>query len=168
MKPRKVVSIVILILLVIIASSLFFMEKRKVSASACSICGREIHSAWAFTVTLNNGKKETLCCAKCGLLAMMDQKSKITSGIARDFNTGKQLSPENASYVWASDVDHCPMPKKSDWTDKQPMQLAWDRCIPSLIPFGTREAAETFQKEHGGRVINYSEAVQLIQSPPAQ
>ena len=36
-------------------------------------------------------------------------------------------------------------------------QLTWDRCLPSLITFSTREAAASFQKESGGTIKTYAE-----------
>ena len=168
MKARAVIPAVILIMLVVIGSSVFFLEKREMNASVCSICGREIHPAWAFTITFNDGRKQRFCCAKCGIVTMLNQRPTVRSGTATDFWTGKILPAENAFYLWGSDAEHCAVPQKSDWTDSQPMQLTWDRCIPSLVAFKTRHGAEQFQSQHGGRVVSYPESLTLIQSQPAQ
>ena len=36
-------------------------------------------------------------------------------------------------------------------------EVAWDRCLPSLIAFSSREAARKFQKENGGDIKTYAE-----------
>ena len=41
--------------------------------------------------------------------------------------------------------------------DKQPMHVHFDRCSPSLLAFAKREAAEAFMREHGGRMVRFSE-----------
>ena len=38
----------------------------------------------------------------------------------------------------------------------------YDRCLLMLVTFKTRAEAETYQKEHGGRVLNYAQAVQSV------
>jgi nitrous oxide reductase accessory protein NosL len=38
----------------------------------------------------------------------------------------------------------------------------YDRCLPALVTFKTRAEAETYRKEHGGRVLTYAEAVQSV------
>jgi hypothetical protein len=35
--------------------------------------------------------------------------------------------------------------------------LVWDRCLPSLIAFRSREEAEVFCEQHGGIVKVYEE-----------
>jgi photosystem II stability/assembly factor-like uncharacterized protein len=38
----------------------------------------------------------------------------------------------------------------------------YDRRLPTLVAFKTRAEAEAYQKEHGGQVLNYAEAVQIV------
>lgn len=165
MSLKKIIPVLLVIVIIALASSVFLLEKRKVTASICPACDREIHEGWAFTLTFKNGKKETLCCAKCGLLEAQRRKTEFRSAAAKDFYTGKAIESEKAVYVWNSSVDHCSIPEKRDWTNRQPMKLVWDRCIPSLIPFETRDEAVKFQLGNGGTIVDYAEAVQLAQSP---
>ncbi len=37
----------------------------------------------------------------------------------------------------------------------------FDRCLPSLIAFATRDAAVAFQKQHGGELLTWEQ----VQSP---
>lgn len=166
MSAKKVIPIAIMVVIIAAASSVFLLEMKKTAASFCRACNREIHKDWAFTVTFKDGKKETLCCAKCGILEEMEKKSQVASVQATDFATGKPIPAEKAIYVWGSNMDHCPVPEKRDWTDVQPMRLAWDRCIPSLIAFENRDLAAKFQSEHGGRLVDYSDSVRLVMPVP--
>jgi len=36
-------------------------------------------------------------------------------------------------------------------------EVAWDRCLPSLIAFSSRQAALKFQEENGGNIKTYEE-----------
>jgi hypothetical protein len=38
-------------------------------------------------------------------------------------------------------------------------QVAWDRCLPSLVAFESRGAAEVFRKSNGGTIKTYDELV---------
>jgi len=167
MSMRKVISALVVILIVAAALSLFVMEKRKVSAAICPACGREIHSEWAFTLVLKNGKQEKLCCAKCGILERLQMQPQVASAIATDYATGKSVQAEKAVYVWNSDLEHCAVPQKREWTDQRPMQLAWDRCVPSLIAFESRDEATKFRTDHGGTIVDYNESVRLVTPPPS-
>jgi hypothetical protein len=165
MSPKKIAPIVIMVLVIAAAFSIFLFEKRRTEASLCPACNREIHSGWSFTLAFKDGKTERLCCAKCGILAQINQDTQVLSAMATDFPTGKPVQAEKALYVWNSDIEHCPVPSKRDSTNQQPMQLAWDRCIPSLIAFENRSEAEKLQAQHGGKVVNYADSIPLVQPP---
>jgi len=37
---------------------------------------------------------------------------------------------------------------------------SWDRCLPSVIAFATREDAQAFQEQSGGSLLTFAELVQ--------
>lgn len=37
---------------------------------------------------------------------------------------------------------------------------SWDRCLPSTIAFGSRDAAQQFQTAHGGEIQTFTELVE--------
>jgi hypothetical protein len=39
----------------------------------------------------------------------------------------------------------------------------YDRCLPTLVAFKTPQEAETYQQQHGGRVLSYSQALARVQ-----
>jgi hypothetical protein len=166
MSAKKIIPAVVMTLIIAVASTVFFLERREVSASSCTACKRELHPGWVFTLALKNGGQEKLCCAKCGILERLEKQSQVVSARATDYETGKTLPAEKAVYVYSSDLEHCAVPQKTDWTDHQHMHLAWDRCIPSLLAFETRAEAREFQGVHGGTVLDYNESVELVKAGP--
>lgn len=165
MLSKKLIPVGIIIVIIAVASSVFLLEQRKVSSSLCPACNREIHSDWAYTITFKNGTRERLCCAKCGIFEQLNKQADAASATATDFATGKPIEATKALYVWNSNVEHCPIPQKQEWLNKQPMQLVWDRCIPSLIAFRSRQEAEKFQSEHGGNILDYQASVRIVKPP---
>jgi hypothetical protein len=73
------------------------------------------------------------------------------------FSTGAKLSPEDAFVVRGSDVNMCVHTRELMDADKRPADLHYDRCSPSLIAFAKRSEAMQFVREHGGKVLPFSE-----------
>ncbi|MDD5544579.1 MAG: hypothetical protein PHX83_15540 [Acidobacteriia bacterium] len=167
MTKHRIVPVIIMCVLIVIGASVFFIEKKDVQASLCSECGRDIHPNWAFSILQPGHKTETLCCPHCGILTLLAQGVPLVQARATDFVTGKPLPADQAIYVWASDVNHCARPQKVTQFDRQPMELVFDRCFPSVVAFQRQVDAETFVKEHNGEIRNYNEIVQLLKEPPA-
>jgi hypothetical protein len=40
----------------------------------------------------------------------------------------------------------------------------YDRCLPTLVAFKTAQEAEAFQQRHGGRVLNYTQALASVRA----
>lgn len=83
----------------------------------------------------------------------------MASLAVRDFDTADVLDAGSAAYVEGSDVSPC-----SSGTQDQPrdergccLKPVYDRCLPSLIAFGSRDRAEAFARDHGGVVRTLSE-----------
>lgn len=69
---------------------------------------------------------------------------------ATDYNTKDMVNADSAYYVKGADIT-----TKKDKLEKGLMPN-------SMVAFSTKEAAEVFQKEHGGNVLNYEEAVKSL------
>jgi hypothetical protein len=39
-------------------------------------------------------------------------------------------------------------------------RLVWDRCLPSLLAFETREQAEFFRRQNGGEIKTYPQVIE--------
>jgi len=168
MTKNRVIPVVLMSLLILIGASVFFIEKKDVRASFCAECGREIYRDWAFTITTSENKQETLCCPRCGLLAMLAKGASPHQALATDFAAGKRIPADTATYVWGSDANHCAMPQKVSQFDQQPMELVFDRCFPSAVAFARKTDAEEFAKQHHGEVLSFDAMVQLLRHTTGQ
>jgi nitrous oxide reductase accessory protein NosL len=75
-----------------------------------------------------------------------------------DFFHRRRLDAPKAFYVEGSSVHLCcgEMAPRRDAEGGQYV-VAWDRCLPSLVAFETREDAETFRRQNGGTLKTYAE-----------
>ena len=117
----------------------------------CWVCEREIHSQVRAVVTLQDGKKVTACCPRCALHYREEPGNRTREIRLTDYATHRPLAFERAYLVEGSDETPCvhqhpPMVDES----RAPLQVCYDRCMPSLIGFGSAEAARAFMAQHGG------------------
>jgi hypothetical protein len=128
------------------------------SRASCAVCGRAECRALAFRVEYEDGASQETCCARCASHAVAQEKDRAVARLeARDFATGKRVDARSAVYVEGSDVEHCSAPKAERGSQGCCMEMAYDRCLPSLIAFERREAASAFIEEHGGRLKSFAD-----------
>ncbi len=119
-------------------------------AEHCWVCDREIHPGVVATITLQDGKRVHACCPRCALHYKTEAGNRAGRIQVTDFAGGGALPFESAWLVEGSDVTPCMHhPPVVDET-RNPLQVCYDRCMPSLIAFGSGEAARAFMNEHGG------------------
>jgi nitrous oxide reductase accessory protein NosL len=113
----------------------------------------------AFTVHLEGGKEVETCCARCGLHYLESERPTVASLTAHDFNGAGEIDAEGAFYVEGSDVTPCVPAGKPPMRDAAGCcaDPVYDRCLPSLIAFQSKEAADAFAREHGGTVRRFAE-----------
>ncbi len=118
-------------------------------AKVCAVCQRDECKAMAFRITRDDGKIVETCCARCGLHYL--ESSKPPRRVeATDFATGHWIDAAMAMLVSGSDMRGCAMPETRRDSQGCCMYMAYDRCLPSLIAFESRDAAAAFTKKHGG------------------
>lgn len=97
-----------------------------------------------------NGHARLFCCPACAL-SLHEQAGKPIQIIQlTSFLSGRALSPENAYVVKGSKVNMCERTHELVEEDKNPADLHYDRCAPSLIAFAQRSEALEFTRKHGG------------------
>lgn len=117
------------------------------ASGLCSMCSKPLtgHERTLYYLTYEDGTRRTACCAHCGIVFEKKMRARGESELKRawtfDYSTGKGIDGRLAFYAKDSDVIPC--------------------CVPSIIAFGTRERAEGFQKEHGGKLYSYEEVINL-------
>jgi hypothetical protein len=88
--------------------------------------------------------------------------NRVRAAWATDYATGEKIGSEHAFYVEGSDLMTCcsatPLKRELERT----YELVWDRCLPSLIAFKTQAEAQQFRQQHGGRLLDYVEAVESV------
>jgi hypothetical protein len=127
----------------------------------CKVCQRPECGNLTFTIHLRDGSKVQNCCARCGLHYVATERPDVASMSVRDFDTASPLDARAAIYVDGSDVTPC----SSMHASKNPpqdergccMKQVYDRCLPSLLAFGSRGRAEAFSRNHGGAVKTFAE-----------
>jgi hypothetical protein len=125
------------------------------SPRRCPACEREECKGLAFRVTLENGKAVETCCPRCGLHYLASTKQQAKALQATDIVSGRRVDATKAVYVEGSDVSHCtPMEVRRDAYGCC-YYKGFDRCSPSLIAFASEESAQTFQKQHGGKLVAF-------------
>jgi len=130
------------------------------SLDECYACKRPIH-AHSRTVASVNGHQRVFCCPACALSQHEQTGKPVAITQLTSFLTGKALSPDQAYIVRGSRVNMCERTQKGIDADKQPVDLRYDRCAPSLIAFAERDQAIQFTREHGGEVRPFSEIASL-------
>ena len=125
------------------------------STRMCAVCNGEECKGLAFRVTLENGKVVETCCARCGLHYLESTHHRARKMEATDFVTGSWVDAANAIYVSDSDVHPCTEVQSMRDPQGCCLMKTYDRCLPSLVAFATKEPATAFQKSHGGQLVGF-------------
>lgn len=129
-----------LALLLIGASSLFAASSRP----DCKVCGMWIdqyqHTRHLFIA--KDGSKVMFCSLTCAARYLKTYGSELKQLQVADYLSTELVDATRAVYLVGSDAP----PVMSN---------------TSIIAFSSRERAEKFQQEHGGRILTYSQALAL-------
>jgi hypothetical protein len=125
--------------------------------AVCDVCKRAECAAMTFRIEYANGESQQTCCPRCGARALDEAGGREVRRLeAHDFATGRPIDARQAMYVDGSDMEHCSGDRDSPSPDSG-RSLHYDRCLPSLVAFATREDAAAFMQEHGGRLRGFDE-----------
>ncbi len=128
----------------------------------CDLCGRPLHQETLYKIHLRDGEVRQACCPRCGLYFQQGRDDVVRLEVA-DFRTSKLMDATQAFYVEDSSVNMCyldtPVHRQIEGMEST---LAWDRCMPGLLAFESREAAEEFRSEKGGSIKTYDQLLKEI------
>ncbi len=128
----------------------------------CDHCGRPLHQETLYKVHLRDGEVTQACCPRCGLHFQQGRDDIVRLEVA-DFWTSDLLDATQAFYVEASSVNMCyldtPVHRQIEGMEST---LSWDRCLPGLLAFESREAAEDFRSEKGGLIKTYNQLIKEL------
>lgn len=125
----------------------------------CTVCHRAVHEQTSFRIHLRGGETQEVCCPRCGL-RFIQARDDVTGVDVADFDTGERFDAKEAFYVENSSVNLCSRHTVEKDGSGVQYDLAWDRCLPSLIAFKNRAAAAAFRSRNGGSIKLYDELLQ--------
>lgn len=155
---KRVTENIILLALLVAVGGLIYTawQWRDASRSeSCGVCERHLH-AGSQVVALQQGRKEAFCCPSCAVTLGSQAGQAVTVVELTDFETGSRIAPDEAYVVQGSDINLCQQHPMLTDSQKQPASMQFDRCSPSVLAFSSQQAAETFRREHGGRLLPFS------------
>jgi hypothetical protein len=130
----------------------------------CRVCNRVLHAGVTYRLELASGT-ENACCPRCGLHYQIEHPGAVKKAWATDLDSGEFIPAEAAFYVEGGDIVYCAV--HSAALERQPQGVSvreFDRCLPTLVAFRTQQEAETYQHQHGGRVLNYLQALERVKA----
>ena len=128
----------------------------------CRVCNRTLHAGVTYRLDLATGKEDA-CCPRCGMHYQIEHPGAIKKAWATDLDSGEFIPAESAYYVEGGDIAHCAV--QSGALQREPQGVSvreFDRCLPTLVAFRTKQEAEGYQRQHGGQVLNYQQAMNEV------
>jgi hypothetical protein len=162
MKPRDTLVTLLAFAAIGLASYVAFRYETRPNPNFCNICNRPIHPGMSFLVQ-TDGHTERACCPRCGMHYALNHAGKDQRLWATDMNSAKMIPAATAYYDEGGNINYCAA--HGEAVQRRPQGVSvrdYDRCLPTLVAFTTRAEAETYQRDHGGRVLNYAEALQSV------
>ncbi len=138
----------------------------KTRPQTCPICQRSIH-AQARAVVHFNGRREPVCCIRCGLTHNRQVGKPGPLVEVTEYLSRRPLKPESAFYVEGTRFSLCD-PHDNPLVDqtKHPYARVFDRCEPSTYAFARREDAEAFARENGGLILRWVDLTKEVETKP--
>ncbi len=143
-----------LVLICLLAGALLYVGSttlRQSDQATCSVCDRPVHLASRVDGDAD-GESLTFCCAACALRTEKQEARKIRLTRVFSYQSGEALAPEDAVAVVGSDINLCMRNHVLTDNQREPTELHFDRCSPSVLAFASKAEAERFRAEHGGIV----------------
>ena len=145
------------------AGGFFAYRHFVLTSDQCEICGRAVHNAHHSSVILKSGRQIDACCPRCAMHYERNLPGQVARLSVADEVTGHEIEAQSAVYVEGSDQHPCM--SESEMAPREPgveYDLKFDRCLPSLIAFKDESAAHEYQKEHGGRLVSFAQALESV------
>jgi len=123
----------------------------------CPICMRHEHGDSVVRVKVEGEAPFDACCLSCALSFERQTAKPLSIVSVTNHETGKPLDPEAATFVLGSDVSPCTHDTHQLRLEGEALPVQWDRCLPSILAFASRQSAESFRAQHGGRLRSFQE-----------
>ena len=163
MKWKDAAITLVALAAIAVVSVVAYRHETRPPADLCAVCQRGMHAGVTYRLEMKDGTREDACCPRCGMHYEIQHPNAVGKAWATDLSTGAFIAAESATYVEGGDVEYCTM--HSTPVEREPQTVAvrdYDRCLPSLVAFRTEQAAAAYQKQHGGQVLNYPQAMARV------
>jgi hypothetical protein len=158
---------IIFTLAVLALAGFSFLAYRKIIPAQpvlCQICDRHIPKQTAYNLDTSSGTVKA-CCPACAMHYVMHHQGEVHGAWATDFNSGRMIPAKTAYYDGGGDVQYCTAHMPSVERGPQGVsERVYDRCMPALVAFASRDEADAYRQKHGGRVVTYEEALASLRS----
>lgn len=159
------ISLVAIAAIAVTSFFAFRYEHHGTASAVCAFCDRTVHPGTAYHVT-EGGRLMTACCPRCGMHAQVNREANEPSqASATDVMTGETVPAGSATYVEGGDVEYCT--HGDQVISREPHGVSrreYDRCLPTLVAFKTPQEAQAYQRQHGGRILTYPQALASVQA----
>lgn len=126
----------------------------------CPICQRHEHGDSVVRFQAEGERVIEACCLSCALNYGRQTSKAVAILSVTDHDSGKPLDPDRATFVVGSDVSPCTHDAEQLRLEGEALPVRWDRCMPSILAFASREAAGASHARHGGRLRSLQELKQ--------
>jgi hypothetical protein len=164
MRAKPILVTVAAVLAVVGVAFLAYRWEAPLQPALCQVCSRPIPQQTAYRMETARGVIHA-CCPRCAMHAMIDHPGTVRRAWATDFDSRRLIPAETAYYDEGGDAQYCTVGHEPVERGPEGVRVrVYDRCLPTLVAFATRDEAETYRQQHGGRVLTYAEAVESVRS----
>jgi hypothetical protein len=163
MRGKRLSMTVLMVALAIGAGFLIHRWEIPKQPAVCEICGRGIMRQVEFRIETAHGTLYA-CCPGCAMHHIINHPGEARKELATDFKSGRLIPARSAYYDMGGNVQYCTRhdPSLQRMPGKGVEMRVYDRCLPTLVAFATRNDAEVYREKHGGRVLTYNEAIETV------
>ena len=134
------------------------------SPALCQVCDRVIPKQTAYRLDTTDGSIKA-CCPACAMHFLLQHPGTVRESWASDFSSGRLIPAASAYFDEGGDAQYCTAHHPGMERGPQGVSTrVFDRCLPTLVAFATRDDAERYRHQHGGRVLEYSQALESLRS----
>ena len=165
MRGKQLSIAVLIFALAIGAGFLIHRWETPKQPTVCQICGRGIPRQTEFRIETAHGTIYA-CCPRCAMHHMINHPGEARKELATDLNSGRFIPAQSAYYDEGGDVQYCTLQHAA--IQRVPQQgvkmRVYDRCLPVLVAFASKDEAEAYRQQHGGRVVTFDQALQDVRN----
>ena len=165
MRGKRLSITILIVTLALGATWVVHREIAPKQPADCQICGRMITRQTEFRIETAHGTIYA-CCPGCAMHHILNHPGEARKELATDFNSGHLIPAQSAYYDEGGDVQYCT--RHDPAIQRVPGQgvemRVYDRCLPVLVAFASKDDAEAYRQQHGGRIVTFDQALAEVRN----